>query len=230
MHSNGLQRQRRVLHVYGDTHLQSSFCQNCNRSAFVVSGKFSCCGAAAQADEWEEFQIEVDTSNKKRKTPSARQREEILEQQANCCFYCDAQFGTWRKIGGRYLEVCIHWDHAVPFSYDGNNREFVAACVECNLHKHARHFFDVQEARIYLQTKLYEKQGYSRKELPELRQEVQPKTKLAEVLQPPLPMGPLARVASKSKPLRTRYDSQRTNRALLMLLFMALHPQTSRLH
>lgn len=148
----------RTLHIYGQVSIQSDYCQKCEIYAFIVRGRMTCCGSIAPKQEWQRLKIEVDTSNNKRARVPAWLRREILDKQNNKCCYCDADFDSWRRIDGKIRQVRIHWDHFVPFSYNGNNHSIVAACAECNLAKRAMHFATIEEARQCLAVKIYERQ------------------------------------------------------------------------
>lgn len=152
-------KRLRTLHIYGSTRLESDYCPDCQAHAFILGGKFSCCGKQCESDKWKDLIVEVDTSNKKRQHPGAQERKIILEDQENKCFYCGDEFGQWRHINGTPKMVRLQWDHVVPFSYNGNNHEFVAACAECNIAKRALHFSDAEEAKTYLRLKMHERKS-----------------------------------------------------------------------
>lgn len=147
----------RTLHIYGSTVLESDFCKHCEMDSFIVEGRLVCCGAFPPHESWKNLKIEIDTSNKKRCRPPNWEQKLILRQQHNSCFYCEDEFHTWRYVEGKPRIVQLQWDHVVPFSYNGNNYEFVAACRECNQMKRALHFANAQEAKQYLQMKMYER-------------------------------------------------------------------------
>lgn len=153
----------RTLHIYGSTCLFSEYCDECHERAFVVDGRRTCCGGRAKGVGYLKFKVEVDKSNSKRRRPGQRIQVQLLHEQENRCFYCNAEFGTYRFINGELRPVLVAWDHTVPFCYDGNNLEFVASCGECNRHKGARMFFTLEETRKYLQKKLNEKNTTSHK-------------------------------------------------------------------
>ncbi len=150
-------RKLRTLHIYGSTVLESDFCERCGADSFIIQGKLVCCGSLPPHESWKDLKIEIDTSNKRRKRPPWYQRQEILSEQNNCCFYCEDEFGTWRHVSGTPRIVQLQWDHVVPFSFNGNNYEFVAACRECNQAKGALHFSDALEAKQFLQLKMHER-------------------------------------------------------------------------
>lgn len=156
-------KKRRTLHVYGHVILNSQYCNDCHQEAFVIQGRFACCGKRAKPEEEYRFKIEIDKVGARRKQPNRKAQQAMLLAQNNCCYYCGDEFGTYRRLCGTLKFVKIHWDHFVPFSYDGNNHSFVAACAECNMHKSALMFGDLEEARTYLKTKINEKKTATRK-------------------------------------------------------------------
>ena len=153
----------RTAHIYGSTVIPSAYCPDCDQHSFLLAKEhrgprcFSCCGKVAPTDFETRITVEVDGSVKKRQEPSRAEQRRILDKQRNRCLYCDAAFGAWRQIYGKPRRVLVAWDHVVPFSYDGNNDEFAAACSECNGAKHNLHFPTLDDARIHLQMKLHEK-------------------------------------------------------------------------
>lgn len=152
-----------TLHIYGRAFIQSQYCPKCKQDAFILDGRYSCCGKQAVIEEEYRYKIEVDKVGSRRRLPSKQARDEMLLAQNNCCYYCGDEFGSYRRLCGQERLVKIHWDHFVPFSYDGNNHEFVAACAECNQHKHAKMFGDLEQAREYLLLKINEKKTATRK-------------------------------------------------------------------
>lgn len=150
-------KKLRTLHIYGDTKIQSRYCPTCNQTAFVVERKLTCCGRPVESLDSERFKIEIDTINHRRRPVPAWLRAAILEEQKNRCFYCGDEFGSYRKLNGVVRQVRLEWDHVVPFSYNGNNADFVAACKQCNAAKHARMFSTMQEAKTFCRIKLNER-------------------------------------------------------------------------
>jgi 5-methylcytosine-specific restriction endonuclease McrA len=57
----------------------------------------------------------------------SRNRQKILEDSDNICFYC----------GGKYDTRYLHIDHKIPKSRGGSNKKsnLVVACQKCNLLK-----------------------------------------------------------------------------------------------
>lgn len=153
----------KTLHIYGNTVIPSQFCQACNQDSFVIHGKLACCGQKPEEIEKSRFRIETDKSGVRRKLPTAAARREILQAQENRCFYCGDEFGSWRKLEGKVLPVTLNWDHLIPYSFDRNNLEFVAACRECNHSKYSLVFSTLEEAKAYLSLRMHEKKTATRK-------------------------------------------------------------------
>jgi hypothetical protein len=150
-----------TLHIYGSVAITSQPCPCCKERSFVIDGVMSCCGVSPEAPQHQNFKIEVDKTLGKRKQPGRLEKRRLLEDQDNRCFYCEAEFGTFRVLNCKLRPVLIEWDHVVPFSYDGNNSEFVAACRECNRAKSGLHFASLYELRQHLQLKIHEKRTSS---------------------------------------------------------------------
>ena len=140
----------RISHIYGETVIESLYCQECNQRAFVIRGKLTCCNRIVSKTEAGGIKIEVDTEGKRRKKPSRWIQGEILAEQKNCCYYCGEEFGSWFNRGGQIYRVSVNWDHVIPYCYNHNNYEFVASCRKCNNAKAGRVFNSLQEARQYV--------------------------------------------------------------------------------
>ena len=70
-------------------------------------------------------------STRSRPPPKA-ERERILAEQGDRCFYCDLPFGSIVSRGLRSTLLRVTWDHALPFALSGRNVYYVAACQVCN--------------------------------------------------------------------------------------------------
>lgn len=97
----------------------------------------------------------------KRRTPSARERTEILEAQKNRCYYCREEFGAIVSRKGKRVSLRLNWDHFVPFSYALEDRpnNFVAACHICNGIKGALVFQTKERAIEFIAERRFQK-GY----------------------------------------------------------------------
>jgi 5-methylcytosine-specific restriction endonuclease McrA len=90
-----------------------------------------------------------------RKTPPKAEKDKILKDQENRCFYCGVTFENFRFRNGKPIKIRIHWDHQLPYAYSQNNKasNFVAACHVCNGIKSDHVFKTVEEVQIYLADK-----------------------------------------------------------------------------
>lgn len=146
------------LAVFGNVVVVRAFCSDCDGYYLVArDGEFLCCGAKYKREP-RRIKREVEPENTRRLPPKA-DREDILKQQGNCCAYCDRRFGA--RVAHRRRKETLRpcWDHLVPFSYAQNNdgRNFVAACQICNGRKAAMMFQTMEEARVYLQNLVMER-------------------------------------------------------------------------
>lgn len=181
----------RRLHVYGSTSIQSVKCSVCKGRSFVIEGHTSCCGDPVPESDPQEYRIEVDKTGAKRSIPNKSEQARILDSQDGACFYCFAQFGSYRTINKKLQLVRIQWDHIVPFSYNGNNAEFVAACSLCNSIKSNLQFSSLEEARTHIQLKVYEKTIPAKERVPQLPEGISAEASLVKVLYQALPVPAL---------------------------------------
>lgn len=154
-------RRNDILAVYGNTPLPKAYCPSCKTMSFVSDGNFVCCGREAVGFKPKKFKRESEPIQA-RKRPSVSKREEMLEKQEHCCFYCGVPFGSVQYRKDKMVTIRINWDHSLPYSYSQNNHadNFVAACHVCNGIKSDKIFQDVDEARLFLAQRRKEK-GYS---------------------------------------------------------------------
>ncbi len=91
----------------------------------------------------------------KRRRPNRRAQRRILSAQAERCFYCILEFGSWVRRGSRVEQLRVEWDHKIPFAMTqmNSNQDFVAACQVCNRLKHSLVFRTVEHAREYIATR-----------------------------------------------------------------------------
>ena len=70
------------------------------------------------------------STNRALTTPMIKRR--VIEDQLGRCAYCNSSL----------VNVQIHWDHFIPFSYLGHSPEnnWVASCGPCNRVKYSRVF------------------------------------------------------------------------------------------
>src|SRR5438128_1813111 len=126
MHLDASQNRRPRNHVYGQVLIQSIKCPWCKLRAFVIQGRMSCCKHPIGQMAAGGFVVEVDAMGFNRRRPNKSEQRRILGEQDNRCLYCGDEFGAWRTLNGKPSSVRICWDHWVPYSFDGNNKEFVA--------------------------------------------------------------------------------------------------------
>lgn len=155
----------RHIALYGNRSILRDRCHVCDRQAFILDGKFACCGAPASGDPARKVKRETQPEQRRRLL-SAAEREEQLDRQENKCFYCFYTLGGYvqqRYTNGRicWKRLKVNWDHQVPYvlTQDNTAQNFVAACHVCNGIKAAFLFQTVEEARLYVQEKRKEK-GY----------------------------------------------------------------------
>ena len=151
--------KKHVMAVYGNVSLERGYCNDCGRMAIIKNGMYQCCdGLVAGVPNKFERMSEPFFA---RKTPTKFEKDRILREQEDRCFYCSVQFGSFRFRNGLPFLVKIHWDHQLPFAYSQNNKteNFVAACHVCNGIKSSHIFHTVEEAQVYIASKRKSK-GY----------------------------------------------------------------------
>lgn len=95
----------------------------------------------------------------RRKLPPWHIREDILNSQRKCCFYCGFPLEDWFLWNGKPIFTKTQWDHLLPFSYScsNNNDNFVAACQVCNGLKSSKVFETINELVTYVRQKRSER-------------------------------------------------------------------------
>lgn len=153
-------KRKQVMALFGNVAIPRAYCPYCRHQAFVVRGRFNCCGARLQHLEPKLFVREAEPENVRR-LPPKEYRDMQLDRQDHRCFYCNAVFGDHGFRNGTEVTIKLTWDHQVPFAYSQDNRNlnFVAACQICNGTKSAMVFQTVDEAKAYLQLRRKSK-GY----------------------------------------------------------------------
>ncbi len=144
---------------YGSIMLKRSYCEVCDQTALVMDNRLQCCGR--KLNEFKTKNIKKMCGGKhRRKKPPLKVRKELLAEQDHRCFYCHLSFGTpIYNPKGNIVFLKIAYDHAIPYSYDYNNKKFVVACHVCNGIKSNLMFDDLKEARAYIIDKRHRK-GY----------------------------------------------------------------------
>lgn len=139
-----------TISLYGNIKIERGVCPECKSTAFIKHGKYQCCGCQT-AERPAKYHREMEAPTG-RKLPPKADRDAILEQQDNRCFYCGVRFGGFRTRHGRLITIKLAWDHQLPYSLTYNNQasNFVAACSVCNGIKSDKVFQEVSEAQIYI--------------------------------------------------------------------------------
>lgn len=146
--------------LYGSVALHSEMCQFCKQEAFVVSGKFSCCGrrTAAKPNRWKRMSV----ASHVRYRYSRFFKEQLVTSQHGLCFWCLIPIFKTEYRGARQIEKCVHIEHIEPFIYSSCDvpGNLVASCSICNHIKSCLMFQTIYDARDYIQNKRLLK-GYS---------------------------------------------------------------------
>lgn len=158
--------------LYGNVAVKRGYCSNCSGYAFIVDGRFRCCGERAEG-QLKGAKRMMEAPNL-RKSPSKAEQRAIIAAQNQRCFYCELLFGStvYRKARAFTLRIC--WDHVIPWVYglDNRNQNFVAACQICNSLKSTVMFSSIEAARTFLNEKRKAK-GYTQdRPMLELRRDV----------------------------------------------------------
>lgn len=148
-----------VIALYGNVAIEKGYCPNCDAVSFIKNGKFVCCGTLLLSEP-KKFHRETEAPQH-RKTPPKAEKDRILGEQEDRCFYCNVLFDSTRFRNGRSFQIRVNWDHQLPYAFSQNNTtsNFVAACHICNGIKSDRLFKTIEEAQVYLAGKRKQK-GY----------------------------------------------------------------------
>lgn len=146
-------RRRDHLALFGNIALTRVYCPDCESTAFVIQKKLACCNKPYDPNP-QLYKRECEPEQH-RSIPPPGVRKDILALQANCCFYCDREFGSRIYLKRKMIRLKLQWDHLVPYSYSQNNQtdNFVAACHKCNVWKGALMFQTIEDARVFLASK-----------------------------------------------------------------------------
>lgn len=144
---------------YGNTSMERMFCADCQSMTLVVGGNKLCCDSPMGSIQQNDTVEMIVSPHFQRRSLKRKERDLILEEQENNCFWCGREFGTIYTRGPKVYMTKIHFDHLIPYVYSANNhsRNIVAACNLCNLTKGSRVFRTVEEARSYIMQKLASK-------------------------------------------------------------------------
>jgi 5-methylcytosine-specific restriction endonuclease McrA len=145
----------RHIAIYGDVKILRDRCPDCRRNALIVDGCFLCCGLSAKEIQPKRIK-RMSTGCGSRNLPPAADRNSVLLAQENRCFYCEREFGEFYRLGRRTSRLTVNWDHLVPYAYLNSSppANFVAACRDCNAAKGSMMFQTIEEARIYVRSRL----------------------------------------------------------------------------
>jgi hypothetical protein len=140
--------------MYGRVGILRDFCQKCGYTALVLDGRMACCDTPIRMNQAitslkrEAVTFDVRRLNK-------YQREFILDNQGNRCFYCNKLFGSNCYHNGKLIKLAKQFDHIIPMAYqsDSSLPNIVAACRQCNAWKSSKIFSSIEEARAFLSEK-----------------------------------------------------------------------------
>jgi hypothetical protein len=151
-------KRSKYVGLYGNVAIQKGECPECLTTAFILEGRYACCGRRYGGDTPDRYKREVSAWDR-RKKPKKEDQDKVLSIQDNRCIYCGVEFGKHVIRNGRAICLKINWDHFVPYSYSQNNysHNFVAACHICNSLKSNLCFKTLDEAQIYIQDKRTQK-------------------------------------------------------------------------
>lgn len=145
--------------LYGNISMLRGVCPHCKRTALIIQKCWACCDAPVKDLPLTCKIKRIVEPEQVRKLPNVLTQTQLLNEQNNSCFYCERAFGTEvftgkRRKKSKILSIC--WDHKVPWAYGQNNGgyNFVAACQECNSVKSSKMFATIEEAKVYVQTKI----------------------------------------------------------------------------
>lgn len=139
--------------LFGSVAMLQKKCPNCKCVSFIIDGKFSCCDELCEEPETITLK-RISAAESRRSVLSKKVKDAILEQQNNCCIYCNRPLWgyEYNRETNKRRKVKTHFDHLVPWSFSGNNDEIniVAACERCNLIKSDMYFATLDQAKLYI--------------------------------------------------------------------------------
>ena len=149
--------------IYGKVALLRGKCLKCKEKAFVIDGKYQCCGLRAKKPKNIRSQKMTQGREKREHWLKKKEKRAILKEQSNQCYYCkcdlvDSWYMTHKTKSPKKIQ--IHYDHIVPWAYsrDDSIPNIVATCNLCNLYKHSKVFGTFEDLMSYL-TERREKKG-----------------------------------------------------------------------
>ena len=136
---------------YGKVIMFRTNCPKCEETLFEPNLDFKCDVCACQ------FQgivtsLRTEVDRPRRKKPSPKLQEQILDQQGSKCYWCNREFDTIYFRYNSVLKLSVNWDHVIPYVYSYSNADenFVAACSICNSFKSSKIFENDEQCKDYL--------------------------------------------------------------------------------
>lgn len=144
---------------YGSLEMQKAYCSVCESSAFVIDGKLLCCDSKPISVS-NKIEIVVEAKGR-RKRLSKKRKEKILQDQNNCCLYCQNEFGIFYRYKNKVRITKLEFDHMMPFSYNANSSDDnrIASCNICNSIKGSNIFNTIEEIRNFIK-RIRKDKGY----------------------------------------------------------------------
>ena len=146
---NGLVHVEKVF--YGKVIMFRTNCPKCEETLFEPNLDFKCDVCSHQ------FQgivtsLRTEVDRPRRKKPSPKIQEQILDQQGSKCYWCYREFDTLYFRYDSISILSINWDHVIPYAYSYSNADenFVAACSVCNSFKSSKNFENDEKCKDYL--------------------------------------------------------------------------------
>lgn len=157
------------LALYGNVGIVRVYCQECERTALVLSGIKQCCDRALDEEVTKTERI-IEPEDRKRRLPLWL-RTKILREQHGLCAYCERRIGSIQWYKGKQIILRVNFDHVLPADYSFNNADdnFLAACHICNHWKSALLFNCLEEIQVYVTEKWQRVETDVGKNLPGMR-------------------------------------------------------------
>lgn len=135
---------------YGNNIIPRAYCPKCQLWSMIIDGMRQCCDEVFE-DYGTRIKVVV-PARKKRLQLRRKQKNEILEIQHGRCFYCNNELGYYYERNFKVFKSTTHFDHILPFcySYNNNQRNFVASCNLCNSIKGSKMFKNIKELRNHI--------------------------------------------------------------------------------
>jgi len=148
-----MQTKKCMKSWYGNEAILKGKCPKCKGEAFIIEGKYQCCGLSAEVPEKITEKRESTTRYRRGGVPK-HIKKEITAAQNNKCIYCgnDLNGWYWDVNKCRYIKYVTHFDHFLPWSsrQDDHKSNLYATCSLCNLIKYSKIFKDIEEAKAHI--------------------------------------------------------------------------------